>query len=136
MYRIFNIISYINHFISYLLNLNLQVSNKNFSEKSAFETGLLFFKKLFFDIWPTNDLLSFAWLFSVVPFFSSVSVCSFHVPSNLCKHNGRLVNTNGNQWKWRPGHPGSWSGSFWIGFEWEFEENGGLAAQGLDIEVV
>ena len=30
------------HSILYLLNINLQIPNKNFSEKSAFESGLLF----------------------------------------------------------------------------------------------
>ena len=37
-----NIILYISDFVSYLLNINLQMPNTNFSEKSAFEPGLLF----------------------------------------------------------------------------------------------
>ena len=32
----------------YLLNIDLQIPNKNFSEKSAFEPGLLFFQETFF----------------------------------------------------------------------------------------
>ena len=38
-------------FICYLLNINLQIPNKNFSEKSAFEPGLLFFQETpFFEL--------------------------------------------------------------------------------------
>ena len=33
------------HLISYLLNINLQIPNKNFCEKSAFEPRLLFYKR-------------------------------------------------------------------------------------------
>ena len=36
----------------YLLNINLQIPNENFSEKSAFEPGLLFLSErgLFFEL--------------------------------------------------------------------------------------
>ena len=35
--------------LSYLLNINLQIPNFNFSEKTAFESGLLFLReKMFF----------------------------------------------------------------------------------------
>ena len=32
-------------FLSYLLNINLQIPNKHFCEKSAFEPGLLFLRE-------------------------------------------------------------------------------------------
>ena len=40
------------NFISYLLNINLQIPNKNFFEKSVFEPGLLFLQDrgLFFEL--------------------------------------------------------------------------------------
>ena len=38
----FMIISYICHFISYLLNINLRIPNTNFSKGSALEPGLRF----------------------------------------------------------------------------------------------
>ena len=33
------------HFTSYLFNINLKLPNKHFSEKTAFEPGLLFFRE-------------------------------------------------------------------------------------------
>ena len=42
MYSMFDVIAQICNIICYTLNINLKIPNENISEKSAFESGLLF----------------------------------------------------------------------------------------------